>query len=78
MSNLKTVEVTVKLPKAIVDFLEGMGIDVEEYIIYNVVGCVHADLDDMAFARRRLAEKYDMKSAFESCGYKIEEYWKPL
>jgi len=58
--------------------LEGMGVNVEEYIIHNIVGCVHADLDDMAFSRKYIAEKYDMKKAFEASGYQIEEYWNPL
>ena len=41
------VEVKIRLPKAVVDFLEKetSGMTMENYRVYNIVACVESDLD---------------------------------
>lgn len=49
MSKQETVEVTLKLPKAIMDFLKDMApsieMTVEEYLTYSIIQAVAADVD---------------------------------
>ena len=49
MSEKETVDVTLKLPKAIVDFLKDsertLEMTVEEYLTYSIIQTVAADID---------------------------------
>lgn len=73
-----TVEVTVKLPKAIVDFLKDMDVDVEGYIVHNVIGVIEADLEADGFCNpKRVVEKHNLVPIFEKHGLSISSYIDP-
>lgn len=71
MSKEETVEITIRVPQGIVDFLKDMekilGMTVKEYIVYNLAGVVVADLDEgsVFFDPQRFAEKYRLTSFFK-------------
>jgi len=50
MSKLEYIEITVKVPKLVVKFLEAQKQDVKEYIEWTVVDSVRADIDAEAFS----------------------------
>lgn len=67
----ETVEVTMKLPKAIVDFLKDAERDVAKYIEKNVVGCVMSDLECDFLHIPKVEEvirKYGLKPVFKEFG----------
>jgi len=78
MSEKETVEVTVKLPKAIVDFLKSMNVDVEEYIVHNVVGVIEADLEaDTFYYPKQLVEKHNLMTVFRKFNISVSSYVNP-
>lgn len=74
MSKEETVEVTLKLPKAIVDFLKDMqttlNMTVEEYLVFSIIQAVGADLDTndvFVPSPAELVERYGLKTALLKC-----------
>jgi len=71
MSKQETVEITVKLPKAIVDYLKCMKSDVAEYIQSSVVGYIQADIEFEhmhPILPEKVMEKYGLKTIFKEYG----------
>jgi len=69
MSEKETVEVTLKLPKAIVDFLKdsetSMRMTVEEYLTYSIVHSVAADIDTFDVfvpTWKQIVDKYGLEA----------------
>ena len=79
MKGEETVKVTVKLPKAIVDFLKDTERAVEKYIEDNVVGCVMSDLE-FEFSHipkvEEVIRKYGLKPVFKEFGVLPSYYEK--
>jgi len=73
MSKEETVEVTVKLPKAVVDFIKEMEGNVEEYIAYTIVDLMVSYVEGVN--AEQLMEKYNLKPAFKACGV-LPSYYK--
>jgi len=78
MSKQETVEVTLKLPKAIVDFLKAMGVDVEEYLTRTIVDNVEADLEaDTFYYPKQLVEKHNLMPVFRKFNISVSNYINP-
>ena len=78
MSEQETVEVTLKLPKAIVDFLKDMNVNVEEYIVHNVIGVIEADLEaDTFYCPKQLVEKHNLMPVFREFNVDVSNYINP-
>jgi len=78
MSKQETVEITLTLPKAIVDFLKSMNVDVEEYIIHNVIGVIAADLEaDTFYCPKELVEKHSLMPVFREFNISVSSYVNP-
>ena len=78
MSEEETVEVTVKLPKAIVEFLKDMTSNMEEYIVHNIVQMVEADLEaDEFYNPKQVVEKYNLMPVFEKHDISVSSHVKP-
>ena len=72
MSEKETVEVTLNIPKGLIQFLNDFraatGFDtVKEYLEYGLVDRVRADIDGDYFRPtvKSVAEKYGLKEEFE-------------
>lgn len=75
MKMSETVEVTIKLPKEIVDFLrhhEASVGSLEEYLTYNIVACVEGDLDGSSsgpfFDMDKEIQKWGLDKVFKKFG----------
>jgi len=73
MSKEETVEITVKLPKAVYDFIKDMEGDVAEFVAYNIVELMVTYVEGINASR--LMDKYNLKPAFKAysvlpCYYK--------
>lgn len=78
MNKRKLVEVTLKLPKPIIDLLKDVGENVEEYLVQSIIGVVEADLEADAFWNpKRLAEKHNLMPIFKSCNILVSSYVNP-
>lgn len=86
MSKEETIEVTVKLPKKLVEFLRAMeknlDMTMEQYIQRNIVDVVYADLDSMEVflppivpTRIEFVEKYGLAEVFKQYNFEIPKYW---
>ena len=66
MSEIETVEMTLKLPKGIVDFLKDMGENVDEYLVRAIVCDIAAGLEADAFWNPKyLVKKHNLMPAFK-------------
>jgi hypothetical protein len=77
--NLDFEEVTIKVPKSILDILKDMqeatGHSVEEYLTTSVVEMVESQLVAGEFCSpRHLVDKYDLKPTFESYDVLSSQY----
>ena len=67
MSNVEVVEVEISVPKGVIGFLKGFGVDVKKYLEDLVLHCFGADLtafrgDPTVFIDwARLMEKYKIR-----------------
>ena len=74
MSKEETVEVTIKVPKAIVEFLRALGENVlgekpEEYMVRQIVDSIAADLEaDAFFDPKEFVRKFNLLPVFEKYG----------
>jgi hypothetical protein len=74
MSKQETVEVTLKLPKGIVEFLKdsetAMEMTVEEYLTYTIIQGIGADIDtSMVFVRTptQIIKQYSLEKPLKEC-----------
>lgn len=58
MNEIEYVEVTIKVPKKIADFLKIAGQDAKEYIEYSIKECCKADIEQNLFNE-------DLQKAFD-------------
>jgi len=78
MSKQETVEVTLKLPKAIVDLLNAVDVNVEEYLVHNIVGVIEADLEaDTFYYPKQLVEKHNLMPVFREFNISVSSYVNP-
>ena len=69
MSKVEYVEMVVRVPKLVVDFLKTQNIDVKRYIEKNIVGVVRADIDAEAFYNpERVKTEYGLDEVFKALG----------
>jgi hypothetical protein len=75
------VEVTVKLPKAVVEFLKAMHGNVEEHIARDIIGGLVSYIECVSETRllpetmEGAAEKYGLVSVFKARGV-LPSYWE--
>jgi len=67
MGKMEMVEVKLKLPKALVDFIQAMGEDVEEYLAYTIIDGVHAAVEAGEFTQK-LIDKQGLPPLFKAYG----------
>lgn len=78
MSEQETVEVKLKLPKAIVDLLNAVGENVEEYLVHIIVDSVEADLEADTFSDpKQLVEKHKLMPVFKEFNISVSNYVNP-
>jgi len=78
MSKQETVEVTLKLPKAVVDFLNAVDVNVEEYLVHTIVDNIAADLEaDTFYYPKRLVEKFNLMPIFREFNVSVDRYINP-
>jgi len=72
MSKQETVEVTLKLPKAIVDFLKdsekALEMTMEEYLVYSIMQVVGADIDTLDTfvpTPKQIVKQYGLKATLK-------------
>lgn len=75
MSKQETVEVTLRLPKALVDFIRTMEGDVEEYLAYTVVD-LHMSYVEGIDAKM-LMDHFKLKPVFKEYGVLPSYYGDP-
>jgi hypothetical protein len=75
MSKQETVEVTIKLPKTVVDFIKDMEGDVAEYVAYTIVDLMTSYVEGVN--AEQLMAKYNLKPAFKEYGV-LASYYKNL
>ena len=66
MSKEETVEIRVKLPKTVVDFIKDMEGDVAKYIAYCIVDLTTSYIENVN--AEYLMAKYNLKPAFKAYG----------
>ena len=64
---MEMVIITLKIPKAIVDFLQSVQVDIEGYFVVSIVSIVEADLEDWLFSRHALGKDFNLQQVF--CEY---------
>ena len=57
---------TVKIPKAVVDFIKDMEGDVEKYVAYTIVDLMFSYVESVN--AEQLMDRYDLKSVFKEYG----------
>jgi len=74
----ETVEVTLKLPKALIDFLNAMDVNVEEYLVLTIVDNIAADLEaDTFHYPKQLVEKHNLMPVFRRFNVSVSNYIDP-
>ncbi len=78
MSKEDLVEVTVKLPRGVVDFLTDMGENLEEYIVYTIVHDIAAGLDADAWCLPKYwVKKHNLGPIFQQHKISVSSYINP-
>ena len=78
MTKDDTVEVTLRLPKNIVSFLEDMGENLEEYIVYVMVDNIAAGLDADAWVDpKHWVNKHKLMPIFKKHEIPVSSYIDP-
>lgn len=77
-SKQETVAVTLKLPKAVVDLLNAVDLNVEEYLVHTIVDSIAADLSaDTFYYSKQLVEKHNLMPIFRKFNISVCSYINP-
>jgi len=75
---METVEVTLKVPKAIVDFLKEVVGDVEPYMVRTLVADVEGGLDGDGYnLAKHFVRQYNLLPIFEQYRVTVSDYINP-
>jgi len=75
----KEVEVTLRLPKSIVNLLKDVSENVEEYLAREIIGVIEADLEADVFGDpKQLVKKHNLMPIFRKYGVSVSSYVEPL
>jgi len=78
MSKNETVDVTIKLPKSIIDFLKDMGEDPMEYIVYAIIEDIRSGLEADAWSgSRRWVKKHNLMPIFRQHEMQVDDSINP-
>jgi len=75
MSKQETVEVTIKLPKTVVDFIKDMEGDVQQYIAHTIVDLMVSYVESVN--AKQLMDQYNLKPVFKEYGVLPGYYGDP-
>ena len=73
MSKEETVEVTIKLPKAIADFLKDEEHDLAEYVTQTIIESVLSEIEGVT--PKIIMDRYKLAPVFEAYGV-LPDYYK--
>ena len=78
MSDVEMVELTLKLPKGIVDFLRASVENLDEWLAREIVDHIHGQLDaDVFFDPKETVKKYNLMAVFKKYDLSVSSYLDP-